>query len=106
MAALVTAPLGRRDTFPYRTLADGEIRVVTIEKHSQRSRADRLTCTIGYVSLEAVAFSFIALSYVWGDGQDATKLEIRDETSGKVCPSRKTKAIAFLVLVFRRSQFY
>ena len=81
--ALVTAPLGRGDTFRYQPLADGEIRIVTFEK--LESPADGLTCTIGHVSIDTLAFSrpFTAVSYVWGDGQDATKLGIRDDVSRK-----------------------
>jgi hypothetical protein len=84
--ALVTAPLGRRDNFPYRKLDHREIRLLVVKKHSHWPRQNSLTCSIQHMTLpedSEAPVPYTALSYTWGDGKDVTGLKLRDESSGK-----------------------
>ena len=85
--ALVTAPLSRRDDFPYRTLSEREIRVVVV-KHARRPLENNLTCYIQHITLGLdsnypVSVPYTALSYTWGDGKDVTSLKLQDEGTKK-----------------------
>jgi hypothetical protein len=86
--ALVTAPLGRRDNFPYRTLRHGEFRVVVVKKHAHWPRQNTLTCSIKHTALnldsnDPALMPYTALSYTWGDGKDVTSLKLQDEETRK-----------------------
>jgi hypothetical protein len=82
--AFVTAPLGRRDNFPYRKLEYREIRLVVVKKHSHWPRENSLTCSIQYMTLpedSTAPIAYTALSYTWGDGKDVTSLKLLDEST-------------------------
>lgn len=84
--ALVTAPLGRRDNFPYRELGYREIRLVVVKKHSHWPRDNSLTCSIQHMALpedSTAPIAYTALSYTWGDGKDVTSLKLLDESTRK-----------------------
>lgn len=83
--ALVTAPLGHRDTFPYRKLENREIRLVIVKKHVHWPRANGLTCSIEHINIDDSRFRipYTALSYTWGDGQDVTSLKLLDVATRK-----------------------